>query len=62
MKTLIDAGVFKGTKDFLNHFKKYGGNYNRAESLQNLQTYKLKERCQVTLQRKEINNGENSKH
>tara|TARA_R100000458_G_scaffold12285_1_gene10123 strand:+ start:152 stop:316 length:165 start_codon:yes stop_codon:yes gene_type:complete len=40
MKTLIDAGVFKGTKDFLNHFKKYGGNYNRAESLQNLQTYK----------------------
>ena len=41
MKTLIDAGVFKGTKDFLNHFKKYGGNYNRAESLQNLQTYKL---------------------
>ena len=40
MNRLIDAGVFKGTKDFLNHFKKYGGNYNRAESLQNLQTYK----------------------
>tara|TARA_Y100000361_G_scaffold125488_1_gene119061 strand:+ start:565 stop:714 length:150 start_codon:yes stop_codon:yes gene_type:complete len=48
MNRVIDAGVFKSTKDFLNHFE------NKRR--------KLKERCQVTLQRKEINNGENSKH
>jgi hypothetical protein len=57
MNRLIDAGVFKGTKDFLNHFKKRTVQRNRAESLQNLQSYKLTVLTISTVKREEVNNG-----